>query len=223
MTPEPAVLSTLSATRRKILLAMKRQGELRAEELARELGVTLSAARQQLAALGADNLVTHRQAITGPGRPKHVFRLTPLAESLFPNRDWEVAELLLKLIEELASDRFDADLAARAEHVAAAARAQAEGLDAASQVELVARLQEREGYLCEVEEMPGEAFVLSIFSCPIVKLARLAPRVCALHERTISESLGGAHVRALSSLLNGQPACDFLIRLANGERAAKTG
>jgi predicted ArsR family transcriptional regulator len=50
----------LQGTRRQLLEVLKRRGEARAEELAEALDVTVSAARQHLAALQAAGLVAHR-------------------------------------------------------------------------------------------------------------------------------------------------------------------
>ena len=73
-----------ATTRRTILQALKKQGELRVEELAELLDVTPSAVRQQLAGMMADGLVDYRERKGGPGRPRHLYHLTPAAEALFP-------------------------------------------------------------------------------------------------------------------------------------------
>jgi DeoR family suf operon transcriptional repressor len=85
----------LPGTRRQLLEVLKRRGEARAEELAEALGVTVSAARQHLAALQASQLVAYRELKGTPGRPKHVYHLTPAAEELFPKSYDEFATDLL--------------------------------------------------------------------------------------------------------------------------------
>src|SRR5438874_12730655 len=78
-----------------MLTAIKKRGEARAEELADALGITVSAVRQHLNALAADGLVTHRQMKAGPGRPKHLYRLTATAEAQFPKTYGELTNELL--------------------------------------------------------------------------------------------------------------------------------
>ena len=69
-------LDSLPATRRQILQHIKMQGEAAADDLARHLRLTVTAVRQHLTGLAADGLVEHRPAVKGPGRPRHLFRLT---------------------------------------------------------------------------------------------------------------------------------------------------
>ena len=70
-------LAELPATRRALLIALRKRGEARAEELAEQLDITVSAVRQHLQGLAAADLVAHREERAGPGRPRHVYRLAP--------------------------------------------------------------------------------------------------------------------------------------------------
>ena len=94
----------LPGTRRQLLEVLKRRGEARAEELAEALGVTVSAARQHLAALQAAHFVAYRELKGTPGRPKHVYHLTQAAEELFPKSYDEFATDLLEFMGEEAPD-----------------------------------------------------------------------------------------------------------------------
>src|SRR5207249_987400 len=83
----PSVATSIDAVvggRRGILMALKKQGRMRAEDLAVQLGITTSAVRQHLTGLHSDGLVEFEEVRGGPGRPKHLYRLTPAAEELFP-------------------------------------------------------------------------------------------------------------------------------------------
>ena len=60
-----------------------------------DLGVTASAVRQHLTGLVASGLVTHSELKGAPGRPKHVYHLTPAAEALFPKTYSELTNELL--------------------------------------------------------------------------------------------------------------------------------
>ena len=87
-------LASLPSTRRAILVTLKKWGEGRAEDLAAELGVTTSAMRQHLSGLTGDGLVGYEERKGGPGRPKHVYHLTPEADSLFPRTYSELTRIL---------------------------------------------------------------------------------------------------------------------------------
>ena len=72
-TVEPP-LATMPTTRRAILMALKRNGSMRAPDLAEQLGITVAAVRQQLVRLSEDGLVTHRRDPEGRGRPVPLLR-----------------------------------------------------------------------------------------------------------------------------------------------------
>src|SRR5918912_4247407 len=90
----------LAPARRELLLALRKRGEARVDELAAALGVTASAVRQQLRALVASELVAFRDEIAGPGRPRRVYRLAPAAEALFPRTYGELSNELLAYVED---------------------------------------------------------------------------------------------------------------------------
>ena len=85
----------MPTTRRAILLALKRRGSMRANDLAEHLGITVAAVRQQLLRLSQDGLVTHHRDADGRGRPSHSYELTQGAEMLFPKRYGDLTTELL--------------------------------------------------------------------------------------------------------------------------------
>jgi len=76
----------MTETRDAMLTFLKKRGEARAEELAAELGVTVSAVRQHLTGLAAEGLVSHARCEPGGGGRSTCNRLTAAAESLFRRR-----------------------------------------------------------------------------------------------------------------------------------------
>ena len=84
-------LASLPATRRGILVALKKRGEAGVEDLSGALGITVSAVRQHLAGLASAGFVSHRAVKGGPGRPRHLYRLSAGAEALVsrPRSGWK--------------------------------------------------------------------------------------------------------------------------------------
>ena len=78
-TPIQTPLSTLPSAWQDVLRFIKKRGEARAEELAAELGITVSGIRQHLTAMTRDGLVSVAERREGPGRPKHYYALTPFS------------------------------------------------------------------------------------------------------------------------------------------------
>jgi len=63
---------------------MKDRREITIDQLSEETLLSPGAVRQHLLALEAQGLVSYIRVREGPGRPRHVFRLTTQGEDLFP-------------------------------------------------------------------------------------------------------------------------------------------
>src|SRR5215204_2389957 len=83
-------------TSRGRIVALLRSGELTADDIARELGVTRSAVRLQITAMERDGVVRKVGKRPGTTRPSHVFELTPEVELL-------LSEAYVPLLTQLAS------------------------------------------------------------------------------------------------------------------------
>ena len=79
-----------SSAKDRILLALKTRGPLRAQALARRLGVTATAVRQHLDRLLEERLVAYEDVAGQVGRPKRVWRLAPGSDARFPDAHAEL-------------------------------------------------------------------------------------------------------------------------------------
>jgi DeoR family suf operon transcriptional repressor len=213
---EPAlgpVLAELPPTRRSLLVTLRKRGEARAEELAQELGVTVSAVRQHLQGLAAADLVVHRDERSGPGRPRRSYALGPAAEALFPKA---YGELTLELLDHLADE--DPGVVRRAferRRDARVARVQArlEGLPFEQRVAEVAKVLDEDGYLADLARTDdGEGFLLREHNCAILAVARRYGHACSTEISFLREVLPGATVTRVSHILSGQHACIYEVR-----------
>lgn len=213
------VLAELPATRRALLIALRKRGEARAEELAEELDVTVSAVRQHLQGLAAADLVAHREERVGPGRPRHVYRLAPAAEALFPR---SYGELTVELLDYIGDE--DPDLVARAFERRRRARVErtrerlAE-LDFDARVAEVARVLDEDGYLAEVEQLPdGDGYRILEHNCAILAVAQRYGHACGAEIAFLREVLPDADVTRVSHILTGATACTYEVRPRHGQR-----
>ncbi|MGB2711397.1 MAG: ArsR family transcriptional regulator, partial [Conexibacter sp.] len=185
-------LAELPATRRALLIALRKRGEARAEELAHELAITVSAVRQHLHGLAAADLVEHREERPGPGRPRHVYRLSAAAEALFPRSYGELTVELLDYIgdehPELVQRAFDRRRGARVERT----RERLAGLDFAGRVAEVARVLDEDGYLAECEAMPDGSFQIREHNCAILAVAKRYGQACSAEIGFLREVLPDA-------------------------------
>ena len=212
-------LAELPPTRRALLVALRKRGEARAEELATELDVTVGAVRQHLHGLAAADLVAHREERPGPGRPRHVYRLAPAAEALFPRA---YGELTVELLDYIGDE--DPDLIARAFERRRRARVERtrerlDGLGFDERVAEVARVLDEDGYLAEVEQLPaqdgvagGGGWRILEHNCAILAVAQRYGHACGAEIAFLREVLPDADVTRVSHILTGAHACTYEVR-----------
>jgi len=210
-------LAELPATRRELLVHLRKRGEARAEELAEALGVTVGAVRQHLQGLAAADLVEHREERPGPGRPRHVYRLAPAAEALFPRA---YGELTVELLDYIGDE--DPELIARAFERRRRARVERtlgrlSGLDFDARVAEVARVLDEDGYLADVEPLPADeagraGWRIREHNCAILAVAQRYGHACGAEIAFLREVLPDADVTRVSHILTGAHACTYEVR-----------
>lgn len=213
-------LAELPPTRRALLIALRKRGEARAEELAAQLDVTVSAVRQHLQSLAAADLVAHREERAGPGRPRHVYRLGAAAEALFPRSYGELTVELLDYVAdedpELVARAFERRRRARVERV----RERLEGLDFDARVAEVARVLDEDGYLADAEPLPdGAGWRIHEHNCAILAVAQRYGHACGAEIAFLREVLPDADVTRISHVLTGATACAYDVRPRAGRAA----
>jgi len=206
-------LGELPSTRRALLVALRKRGEARAEELATELDITVGAVRQHLQGLAAADLVEHREERPGPGRPRHVYRLAPAAEGLFPRAYGELTVELLDYIgdedPELVARAFERRRRARVERT----RERLAGLDFDARVAEVARVLDEDGYLADTERLPdGAGWRIREHNCAILAVAQRYGHACGAEIAFLREVLPDADVTRVSHILTGAHACTYEVR-----------
>lgn len=199
------------STRRTLIDVLKRRGEARADELAEALGVTISATRQHLQALEAASLVEHRGIQGATGRPKHVYRLAPAAESLFPKAYDELANELLRYVEEDDPVLVRRAFERRGERRLALALERLEGKTFEGRVAELAKLLDEQGYLAAFERLDDGTYRLTEHNCAILAVARRFDWPCTSEIEFLKEALPGADVRRVAHMLGGQHLCAYRI------------
>lgn len=200
--PAPAtasLVSLLGDQRAAIVQQLRRDGEATVGTLAVHLGVSDVATRRHLGVLEDEQLVTSRDVPDGPGRPARHYRLTERAERLFPQRAGDVADELLRFIEDTQGrEGLRAYLAWRLERQCA----ELEDLVTADSLEeRLAQLADAlsdAGFDARVERVSersepveaGDRFLLRQEHCAIYDVAREHPEMCAWEAASFSQVLG---------------------------------
>jgi predicted ArsR family transcriptional regulator len=210
-----AVLPELPPSRRTLLVALRKRGEARAEELADALEITPSAARQQLAPLVGAGLVEHRDERAGPGRPRRFYRLAAAADALFPKNYGELTTELLDHVGAEDPALLERAFERRRQTRVAQARARLEGVEGfEARVRVLTAILDEAGYLAEAEPLAdgGGGFRIAEHNCAILAVARRHGHACTSELGFISEVLPEAEVRRVAHIVSGSAACVYEVR-----------
>jgi len=210
-------LQAVPGTRRAILVALKRAGALRAQDLAAELGITVAAVRQQLGRLEADGLVAHRRDPDGRGRPLHVYSLTALADPLFPKRYGDLATELLGYLGGPGSGQVDDLFEQRRRRRLQGAEARLEGLGLADKVAVLAAILDEDGYLADVERLDDGRWRVTEHNCAILSVAEGFRQACSSELSFIRDALPEARVERVAHLMDGAHVCAYEVTAAPDE------
>ncbi len=217
--PEPqaphhlgSTLANLPTTRRELLLAIKKRGEARAETLAEALGITVSAVRQHLTAMGADALVAHRELKGGPGRPKFSFRLTPTAEALFPRTYSELTNELLEYVESEDPTLVSRIFERRSQRRIESARERLAGLSFQERVYELTRQLDEDGYLADCQAQPDGSVIITEHNCAVLGVAQRYGHACSSEIDFLRAALPDAEIERTAHIVSGAFACTYVVR-----------
>ncbi len=207
--PVEPPLAAMPTTRRAILLALKRNGSMRAHDLAEQLGITVAAVRQQLVRLSEDELVTHRRDPEGRGRPSHSYELAPAAEMLFPKRYGDLTTELLGYLGGPDSKEVGELFEQRRKRRLAGARTRLAAMALDEQVAELTRILDEDGYLADVERLEGGGWRITEHNCAILSVATGFRQACSSEIAFIRDALPGARVERVAHLMDGAHVCAY--------------
>ncbi len=207
-------VSTASSDR--ILYQLKTKGPQTAGPLARKLGVTAMAVRQQLYRLKQQGLVDYADERRPVGRPAHVWRLTPSSASRFPDSH---AELTLEMIgavraafgesglERLLHERTQRQRDNYIERIKGA------GAALFHRVQALAQIRREQGYMAESVQRRDGSILLMENHCPICAAALTCQGLCREELSLFRVVLGGkARVERTEHIPAGARRCAYLIK-----------
>jgi DeoR family suf operon transcriptional repressor len=204
----------MPATRRSILVLLKKRGEAGARELAAELGITVSAVRQQLSGLVAAGMVRHRQEPHGPGRPALRYSLDSAGEALFPRFYGELTNELLAYVEDEDPRLLESIFERRRRRRVENALRRMEGLSFAGRVQELTTILDQDGYLAEFAAKSDGTYLVTEHNCAILGVAERYGLACSTEIEFIREVLPDASVERVAHKMAGAHVCSYEIRPA---------
>ena len=194
---------------------LKTGGPRDAAEVAGMLGITPMGVRQHLYEMQAEGLVDYELQPGPVGRPKKLWRLTPAAETFFPDGHAALSvELLAAMRQSFGDEGLERLIEARTEQQIASYRRHVKPADTLeARVKGLAALRSREGYMAEAKEGPDGEFLMVENHCPICAAARACSGLCAGELNLFRTVLGkDVEVERTDHILAGARRCAYRIR-----------
>jgi predicted ArsR family transcriptional regulator len=204
-------LGFLSSTRQALVIAIKNKGEATTEQLAAETFLSPGAVRQHLLALEAQGLVTYLRLRDGPGRPRHVFRLTLHGEELFPQQYALMANELMRALAEEDGELFERILGRLVDAQVALAREEVTSKTRPERLLELVKFVEKFGYFPELEIVDNGQANLTLHHCPLLNVARNHPGICEIECRAMQSVLPSETIERTAHRLAGDLVCTYTI------------
>jgi DeoR family transcriptional regulator, suf operon transcriptional repressor len=205
----------MQGTRDRILEIIVERGELRVEELSRDLGITAAAVRRHLDHLRADGLVDARSVKQTTGRPYHVYYATELATGEMPAAYAGLMERMLKSLE----SRHETQDVAKVVGESLASRYSSE-VDASGSAEQKDRIESvtaslREEGILQRWYSSADGYHLVNEACPYLKAAEISELPCESDHKAI-EVLLGESITQVGRIVDGASCCEYVVPLEAG-------
>ena len=218
----------MESTKDQVLQLLRERGGATVATLADSLGVGQATVRRHLDHLRVDGLADVRAERHGVGRPSFVFYPTEAGEERAPAG---YAKLLSRLYQGLTSlDERDVRgrdgpavmhsvVAETAEQIAREHQAEVDASSLEGRVGQTSVALRSEG-IVDGWRKEADGYHLTNSSCPYRMAAEASHGPCELDRRTI-ELLVDAPVRQVSRLVDGQPACEYVVAANDNSDAAE--
>ena len=206
-------LTALPVTKRALLNHLKKRGDLSADDLASSLDMTVSGVRQQLSGLQRDGLVAFDEVRSGPGRPRYIYRLTSVADGLYPRAYAEITNELLEYVEDADPELLEAIFAKRRERRIERAQTRMGNKAFPQQVQELAKILDEDGYLADYTELDDGTWLVTEHNCAIFGVAMRYGQACSSEIEFIRAVLSNAQIERVSHMVAGEHHCSYRIAL----------
>ncbi len=215
---EVTVAPPLPAGRRVVLYGVRRLDDATVDEVAELLDMTVSGARQHLQALAEQGLVEAQEQPRAPGergRPRLTYRVTELADALFPKAYGALTNELLGYLDDEDASVVDRIFARRRDERIRRGRERiATRATLGGKVREVAQILDEDGYLATAERTGTGTYRVVEHNCAIATVARRYGQACSSEIEFLRAVLPGTTVERTKHLVAGDQHCAYEIRAA---------
>jgi DeoR family suf operon transcriptional repressor len=214
---------SLPPGRRAVLFSVRRRGEATAEQVAEQLEMSVSGARQQLSALVDEGLLeATEQPVPAPkrGRRSLVYSVTDRADTLFPKAYGELTNELLSYVVDSDPEMLEALFAKRRERRIEGAKSRlGTKRTLGAKVAELTKILDEDGYMATHERTGPGAYRIVEHNCAIWAVAQRYGQACTSEIDFIRSVLPEADVERIQHMITGSPRCAYEVRARQGEGA----
>ena len=208
---EDRVAPTMPEGRRAVLYALRRRGQATADDIARQLDMTVSGARQHLSALLEEGF-TEVGELPRPagqrGRAQLAYTVTEKADGLFPKAYGELTNELLGYASEADSGLVDTLFERRRDaRIRNATARLAKCRTLKTKVAELTRILDGDGYLATFEQVSPNEYLVVEHNCAIWAVAQRYGQACSSEIDFIRAALPGTDVERVQHMVAGAPHC----------------
>jgi predicted ArsR family transcriptional regulator len=198
------------STRRQILQLLRTHGELTAQQLASELGITSMGVRRHLTTMERDGLAQARAQRQPAGRPTFLYALTEAGFETFPKNYDLLATQLLDVVRATGGETRVAQIfAGRMDQLYEQYAPRMSGKNLAERVAELAKIQDEAGYMAVWEQVPG-GYLLKEQNCAIYRVACRFQDACQF-EIELFRRLLDADLERVEHQVKGDLACTYFV------------
>jgi predicted ArsR family transcriptional regulator len=198
-------------TRQRIIMLLKKAGQMTVAELSKAMGITPMAVRQHLMSLERKRIVEYEAKKYGIGRPLFLYRLTDKANEIFPNAHTAFLMEVLRTIEKMDGREKVDDVFKKItrSHLDDKMRSLHGIEDFTQRLIAFTEILSKDGYLIELEEK-DDNYELKQYNCLLTSVAREYPETCSMELDLYREVLGTDLARSQCQK-EGGAACIYVI------------
>jgi DeoR family suf operon transcriptional repressor len=205
----------LPAGRRAVLFTVRRLGDALVDDVAFELDMTASGARQHLTALAENGLVAATEIPRQPGergRPQLSYHVTELADAVFPKAYGALTNELLGYLDDDDGGAVDRLFGRRRdERIIAATERLATKQSLGARVAELARILDDDGYLATSERVATGRYRIVEHNCAIATVAKRYGQACSSEIEFIRAVLPGTAIVRTQHMVAGDRHCAYEI------------
>jgi predicted ArsR family transcriptional regulator len=195
---------------------VRRIGDATVEDVAADLSITASGARQHLTSLAEHGLVEAVELRDDPprrGRPRLTYHVSELGDLLFPKAYGALTNELLGYVAESSAGAVDRLFERRRDHrIAQATKRLEQHRSLRGKVAELTAILDEDGYLASCEQVSRDHFLVVEHNCAIAAVAGSYRQACASELEFIRAVLPEADVKRVSHIASGDRHCAYDVR-----------